>query len=55
MRRYEKQPQPSFVDYQESLKGLGFVPQHFLLANSKLLLPKKLVSWFCLDWFQQDF
>ena len=36
-------------------KGLGFVPQHFLPTNLKLLQPKKPISLFHLDWFQQDF
>ena len=55
MKKYEKQPQPSFFDYQESLKELGFVLQNFMLTSLKLLLLKRPVSWFYLDWFQQDF
>ena len=38
MKGSKSQLQLTFVDYQVSLKGLDFMPQHFLLANLKLLL-----------------
>ena len=48
-------PLLTFANYQESLEGLGFGPQPFLLANLRLLLLMKLVFGFHLDWFQQKF
>ena len=48
-------PLLTFANYQESLEGLGFGTQHFLLANLKLLLLTKPVFGFHLDWFQREF
>ena len=54
MKRYDSLLQPSFAGYPRFLKGLCFMLQHFPLASLRLLLPKRPVSWYHLNQFQQD-